>query len=277
MYAKKVTLLSPKLLKQRRKKRIIFLSVFFSVIVFLLFITYFFFNLNFFLINDIVIKGNEVTESENIHNVVLSSISGKYFYLIPKNNKLIYPKTEIIDNIKKTMKRIEDISLNVSKNSLEIDIGERSIYGLWCKESKCYFMDRDGYLFSEAPNFSSGVYVVFEGVIFDDNPAGKYFLERTKIDNIDKLMIFLTDFNLKVSKVKVNTDKDVEIYLTKGFYIKVDLTKPLEDTIKILKALLSSKEFSKSVSDLSLLEYIDIRFGNKVFYKQRNMQVSSEY
>lgn len=276
MNSRRVTLSSPKLLKQKRRRRVVFLTVFFGVVIIVILAIYFFFNLKFFLIKEINIKGNEVTDTENIHNIVENTISGKYLYLIPKNNKLVYPREDLIKNIKNTINRIEDISVSISGNVLDINIGERGVFGLWCKESKCYFMDRDGYLFSEAPNFSSGVYTVFEGVIFDENPVGKYFLNTEKISMIDQISTFLRDYNIKISKVKINTEKDIEMYSSKGFFLKVDLTKPIENSIKILKALLSSKEFSKSVSDLSSLEYIDVRFGNKVFFKQKNMPVSSE-
>src|SRR3989338_737777 len=122
-------------------------------------------------IQAIDVQGNEVVSSEYIRESAESILNGKYFGLVPKSNFLIYPKSEIVEAIRDKWKRIDELEVEIaSPTRLQISIKEREEAHTWCRElgdttenktEQCYFMDKDGYIFDEAPFFSGSVYFKF--------------------------------------------------------------------------------------------------------------------
>jgi cell division septal protein FtsQ len=268
MQYRRGTLVSPKLLKQKKQKRITFFSIFLgsTLLIFLLF--FFIFRLKFLFITEISITGNQIVESVRVKEVVEEILAEHYFLVIPKKNRLVYPKKEIEYTLRKELGRIENLTMNVNRNLLEITIEERGSYALWCqKEERCFFIDSTGLIFSEAPVFSDGVYQIFSGVVTDSDPVGKNFLDTNLLKDIDMISEFLLQHKLYVEKINVTTPRDVTMVLEGGVNIKIDITKKAVQTVEILKTLFASKDFKKAAPDISNLEYIDVRFGTKVFFK----------
>jgi len=231
---------------------------------------YGFFSLPFLLIKNIEVSGNEVVDAGRIQKIANDMLQEKYFFFFPKSNRLIYPEKEIETKIKQEIGRIEELSLEVDHDTLFIKIGERGAYALWCKDDvSCYFMDSEGLIFSEAPVFSSGVYRIYTGIISDGSPQGKQFLDSEKLSGIESIAEFLKTQGWDTEKIQVSTLRDVVLIQNKGPKIRIDITRPATETLKTLAALLASSEFKKSASNIMMIDYIDLRFGSKVFFKSK--------
>lgn len=244
--------------------------IFVASIVFAAAMLFFVFHAPFLLIQDVVVEGNEIVDAKSVEAITMEELSSNYFFIIPKTNRLIYPQKEIERKIRLEVGRIETISLNVDKKTLHIKIGERGSYALWCQnDQQCFFMDNSGLIFSQAPLFSSGVYKIFTGIITDESPIGKKFLDSEKLADIKILTDFLGEQGWNTERIEVATLRDIILVPSKGPQIKIDLTKSASSTLKILKTLLASDEFKKSAKNTDSVEYIDVRFGSKVFFKPR--------
>lgn len=279
---KRNVLNSPRLteLKKRRRKAIlnkILLSLLGLVIVFFL-LTYLsrLKNLN---ITEIQVTSNGVVETEEVQTAVEGEISGKYFWLFPKTNILIYPQNSIQNSLLGKFKRIEKIDLSIENNkTLIINLTEREAKYTWCGNAptpeilkeQCFFLDEDGYIFDAAPYFSGEVYFKFFGhPTTEDN----YFFQQ----NFKQLVIFvdaLRTIKLKPVSLYVTPNKDVEIFLSRGnatatepriiFKLDADLQKVAEN----LEAAINTEPLKSDIKKkYSSLLYIDLRFGNKVFNK----------
>lgn len=226
-------------------------------------------------ISEIKIAGNKVVDSEEIKAVVSEEIAGNYLWFFPKANILYYSKKNIENKLHDKFKRLKDISFSIKNGGvLEISVTERTALYTWCgdtinlvvgvpSEEKCYFMDEAGFIFDEAPYFSGDVYFKFYGAI----------------QNFEKLVSFkkaLENLGLKPVALSTETSGDVKIFLPKGnslptgpeIIFKVDADLPV--VVGNLKAALSTEPLlSNFKNKYSSLEYIDLRFGNKVYYKFR--------
>ncbi|MFA5778457.1 MAG: hypothetical protein WC870_03170 [Candidatus Paceibacterota bacterium] len=292
---KRNVLNSPRLveLKKRRQKAIlnkVLISLLgFSVIFILLAYISRFDNLN---ITEIQISGNKILETEILQTTVEQQISNKYLWLFPKTNILIYPKNAVKEELKEKFKRLKDVNLSIKNNKiLEVSLTERIAKYTWCgtvmpaqvdplqknvDTQKCYFLDEDGYLFDEAPYFSGEVYFKFYGLtnLNDEGiGAGFYFSEP----NFKQLISFknaLESMELKPTSLYIKENDDIEIFLSRGKTLPTGpriILKKDSDFDKVAEnlqtAITTEPLKSKLKNKYSSLLYIDLRFGNKVYYK----------
>ena len=237
-------------------------------------------------IKEIKVSGNNIIESKDIENVVKEQISGHYLWLFPKTNFLIYPKQKIIKILSSKYKRLDNISISVNNfETLYISVSEYKGEYLYCgllipalrsnlSDDKCYFVDSYGYIFDEAPYFSGNVYFKFYGDLGlnNGNPAGLYFMK----DNFKKIIQFkntIEKISLKPTAFWIDNNKKEGNFALSGepgmspritFKIDGDYQKLAEN----LQASISSEPLRTDIKmKFSTLRYLDLRFGNKVYYK----------
>lgn len=280
---------SPKLreVKEGRKnalKRKIIISSFVVLLIFtgLVFLS----NWEEINIQNIQISGNKVILTDDIKKIVLNNLQGKYFYIIPKSNGLLYPKKRILDQINANHKRIKEINIDTHDfKTLQITLTENTAKYTWCGESpvliteeilqKCYFMNDEGYVFDIAPFFSGNVYLKFYGIIktTNESPIGYYFTPKN-FNNLIKLHDALTSMNLdpEYYYVKENGDTEIHLYMNTGMIdgpvIYYKTNEDIDHVIENLKSSLSVDPLKSRIeNEYSALLYIDLRFDNKVYYK----------
>jgi hypothetical protein len=278
---------SPRLteLKKRRRKAIqkkVLLSM--LGLLAILFLSVYLSRLDSLNINEVRIEGNKVTDTEKLQTAVMEKISEKYIGIFPKTNIFYYPQSAIRETLQNEFKRIQEVNLAIKENKiLEISLTERTGKYIWCgdapniEKEKCYFSDESGFIFDEAPYFSGEVYFKLYGLsdLSAENPLGEYYLESGFI----QLMAFkdaLIDFGIKPVALYHNPEGDLEFFLTRGssssskprIILKADTD--FQNAAENLKAALDTEPlYSKFKEKYSTLEYIDLRFGNKVYYKFR--------
>jgi cell division septal protein FtsQ len=267
-------LTSPRLqeLKKHRRKTFRNKIIFFVVFTLLLFVGLGFLSrISALNIKNVAVVGNVVVDTEDIEKVVSTATAGYYWWLFPKTNIFFYPKNKINENLALEFKRLKDISLSVKNNeTLEISVAEREGVYLWCgvdlptnlEQEKCLFIDKDGYTFDEAPYFSGDVYFKFYGSMFESyNPIFKQLIVFK--ENLEKM-------DLKPVELLAKENGDITIFLSGNthseikFRIDLDLQKSTEN----LQAALDTDPLKTDIKKkYSMLEYIDLRYGNKVYYK----------
>lgn len=291
MTKKRSILNSPRIEELKRKRhRILRNKILFFVFLFLVILTGLVFlsrweKIN---INNVQISGNKIIETEAIEQIIHSNLSGYYFWFFPKTNFLLYPKKEIKSELAEKFKRLKDISFDEKDiKTLKISVSEYEGKYLWCGTTlttwtsdvqvneKCYFMDENGYIFDEAPYFSGEVFFKFYGEIasVSENPIGSFFLPG----NFEKITLFkktLEEMGLRPSAFLKDDTGDINIFLSSNtiismgpkiiFKIDSDFKKLAEN----LQAVFTTEPFQSDFKNkYASLLYIDLRFGNKVYYK----------
>ncbi|MFA6257425.1 MAG: hypothetical protein WC671_00220 [Candidatus Paceibacterota bacterium] len=276
---KKNVLNSPGLLELKKRRQRVFLN---KIFIFLLGVLVIFLLLAFLSrlqsvnISKVEILGNKVLDTETLNNAIQEQIAGKYLWIFPKTNIFLYPKNNIEKELLNEFKRIKDISLAPKNNrTLEVSLAEREAKYTWCgvvpvsgAEEQCYFVDENGYVFDEAPYFSGNVYFKFYGA-----QSESYFSKQ----NFKQLIIFkdtLIGFGLKPVALYATNDGDIEIFLLGGnpltvapkIILRADAD--FQNVAENLQAALDTEPLkSKFKNKYSTLQYIDLRFGNKVYDK----------
>lgn len=230
-----------------------------------------------FLIKSITIAGNTVTKSEDIESLVATKLTGNYGLIVPHSSSIFYPKAAIQADLLLAIPRLKSVTITrTGWKGISITVTERTPAALYCTNvttaapTGCYFMDQDGFIFSEAPSFSGGVYVAYTSESPLESPLGHYFLDSA---TFAKLVAMLNDLNLLHMTPKiliVKSDDSYNLTLSSGLVV---IWKQ-EDDAKSVESNLISFTNDASIFDsthtLADLSYIDLRFGNKVFYKFKN-------
>ena len=141
-----------------------------------------------------------------------------------------------------------------------------------CSDGNCYLVDKNGVAYVRA-NFTENEFAKNRIVKLLDESGGNIkegeqiltskFIEFTSRvgEEIEQ------DTNLKILdeyRLRSRTVGEIIIQTTKGWDIYLDSQYPLDKTIRVLRTVLNKQI---SLQDLNNLEYIDLRAGNKVFYR----------
>lgn len=284
---KRNVLSSPRLTQLRRKRKRAFrikFSIFFMAGVLVLVGLSFATRINKLNIDKVMVEGNKVVETEDLEQEIKNDLSGRYFWLFPRTNFLIYPKNKIRNDLANKFKRVKKVSFNVENfKTLHVSIEEYEGKYLWCGivipvlnnnvEQKCYFMDSGGYIFDEAPYFSGQVYFKFFGGINlqKEDPSGNYFAPEyfgkiiTLKDNMEKMNLKPTSFWFE-SQDEVDISLAGEPSMSPRVIFKID--SDYQKLTENLQAAISTEPLQTELKDkFYSLQYIDLRFGNKVYYR----------
>lgn len=285
---KRNVLSSPRLSELKRKKRKILirkiLILIFGFLVIIATLSYIS-RIKKLNISEVEITGNNIVDTQTLQNAVDKEIVGNYFWLFPKTNILFYPKNKIKNSLSDQFKRLKDISLSIKdRKTLVISVTERTGKYIWCGETidleskspiePCYFLDDDGYIFDKAPYFSGEVYFKFFGQVDLNNglPSGSYFFK----ENFKNIILFKQMFEsmaLKPVVLYMQKTGDIKIFLSRdktltGPEIIFKANADLEKIAQNLKAALGTEPLKTEFKNkYSSLLYIDLRYGNKVYYK----------
>ena len=266
---------SKKLIERRRKKFLLKLVVITIVTVILIgFVSWLSYRSSIQIIN-IVVNGNNVVSDSDIENVTRGVLDGKYFFLFPRADSLIYPEKEIETVILTIFKQIKSVDIvRTDFQTLSMDIEEQKPYALWCiskneeMQDDCYFLNKDGLIFSKAPNFTGNVFFRFYGYLNGIDLLGKYYLKvNDEFNRINILIDSIRGLDIVPTELRPSGDIDMELYMNDGSKILFTRVQRSSEILDNLKVVLESETFKNMKMDN--VEYIDLRFGNKVYFKLR--------
>ncbi len=246
------------------KKKTFFLCL---ILIFLFFLGYFLLFSSFFQIREIKISGAEKIKEENIKNFL--KLKTKKEILFWKTNSVFLIKfkdlqKEILENFPK----IESVSLKVDfPNVLEVLIKERKGVALFFQENKFFLIDKSGIIFEKINNENFPQFFVIEKDKKEKVNLGNEVIEKEIMEKILEIEKELRSLNLEIEKVKIKSKERVNIKTKKGFEIYFSLKEKISDQIFYLDVVLKEKIPEEKLANL---EYIDLRFGNRIYFKYKD-------
>lgn len=260
--------------------------------------------LSIFQIQSVRIEGNSVTATGDIEAKIAELTTGNYLFVFPKTNVLLYPKGAILKAIKTQWFRIETAEAGLDgqwrgEAILSVRVSERAPMYVWCGASapvvvqagsgseQCLYSDEYGYLYAEAASFSGTPYVKLYGGIASSSgngagggiapgatslPLGAHFLASSTPDAFGSALSFISaiggvDFfgaSFKPMALIAKDNNEFEVVTTGGARIFFTLDQDIQRSIEAFRRVVNSENLT-SVP----VEYLDLRYGNKVYYKKR--------
>lgn len=269
---------SQSVVKKRRKQRIIRWSVRIALLITLLVSVALLSQIDFFAIKRVVISGNSNISSDQIQTLVDEKIHTSYLGLFPKTNVFLYPKSAIAEKVFETFPRVKSVSVYTeSLNILNVRIEERTPVALWCSAIQCYLVDDSAYIYAETNKVTDNtaeknkalVSIIGLDEVVGSNPIGKTVLDEENFNKILHIVDEMKKNNLNIDTVEFRSKDEVNFWITSNDAntpkrkIIFSPRRDYEESYNNLLAALKSNALSTTTD----FEYIDTRFGNKVFYK----------
>lgn len=259
-------------LRNRRRKKKILAWLFFAGLFFVIFAgAAWLAHAKFLRVSAINISGEETISSSSVLAVVEQQLAGNYLYVFPRDNIFLYPKSTIaaalLDNIQ-TIKTADVHAENFQ--TISVTVVERTPVALWCGEtvassSSCSFVDVDGVIYAKAADYSGDAYKKYYGPVRSLTSNGIASLAgfnslSALVDAIAKKVP-----NDSIQSIFVDEHKDARLSFASGFVLLFPAIGSGGDIVERLNLALATEPFASH--KLSDFEYLDLRFGDKLYYK----------
>jgi len=227
-------------------------------------------------IQTIIVSGNAAVSSDEVLALVNRDMAGRYLYLFAKSNSLIFPRFQIKKDLLNEIKTINSVDISWEDwQTISISITERKPHSVWCGqdikvlEQKCFFIDKGGYIYSDAPSFSGDIFIKNYGATvldLDDisniSYIGNYFLPAATYQQIFSLIQILEQSSIKVVALSFD-GYDYKFILKSGpeiiFNDKTDFALSFGNLFTAIET--GNLDL---VKDANIINYIDLRFDNKI-------------
>lgn len=225
-------------------------------------VSYLLFFSEVFQIKKIEISGNEMIDREVIYRVIESGIERRVVFFNTKNIFLV-SLTNIEKDVLREFPSIYKINLKRGLPDKVIsEITERKKITVFClNEENCFDLDKEGVIFKSADE-KSGL-VIFSSK--ENASLSEKVIEKEKLDSILEIFNELKNLNLETEKFSLSENR-LDVKTKPGFDLYFDLKDEAKDQIFNLGLILKKEVPPEKISGL---EYIDLRFGNRVYYKYR--------
>lgn len=264
--------------KEERVKRWKDIFFWFSFTVAFLTIMWSFFFSPFFKITEIKLPENDVVTNNNIHELILSSAP-----LNLGENIFILSKNQIKSDLAALFPTITDISIKKEPfHGLIVNFEKRIQIGIWCRPAgdprlqngqepqsdNCYYFDKEGIVFKEAPQTEGALILKMEDFEKKEVSLGDQVLSNKQLTFITKLNNKIIENNqFKIIKFKIAPSAiiDLEAITSKNWSIYLDQNQDPALAANNLLTILN--EVLKNKTDN--LDYIDLRIPSRIFYKMK--------
>lgn len=234
------------------------------------------------------ITGANTISKDDVRASATDKILGNYFFVYARDNSYLFPNSEIEHALLEQFPRILSVhAVRTDVNSIVINIIERKPYALWCGDlflgvedlTNCWFIDSTGYIFDKAPVFSDGVYFEMYGKLAKKSegeilraslPHDRFLVTNTFVKLLHEQVGETLRANLKDNEETEITLRTSSRYpFLAGTIIRFTTA---NDPATLIKNLLSTiqVQFPNGIALKKKLLYIDMRFGNKIFFGYEN-------
>jgi cell division septal protein FtsQ len=258
---------SKKFLQKKKRMQKIRIWAFCILILILIFSFFYFMRHPKILVDNIVIENNVFISSESLSVNISNIIDDYYFYLIPKSNVFFIPRKEIQTILKNENPALESLEIDVKgfrELNIKIKEYEPQILVSDIKDKK-YFVNIEGLVFMEEPLIYSYKDLVVLNTDLENIEIRMQAVEPEFLGNLKNFINSLKNIDVIVVSIKNVEENIYNLKTQKGFSLRITSSDDLNVSFENLKTVLLNKVIDES--DLTATDYIDLRFGNKVFYK----------
>jgi len=223
-----------------------------------------------FNIQSVSVAGAQIVPSRLVAAYAETQIyNGTYSFISPQN-VLFFNAGALAREIEGYFPRIKSVQVtrnSMLANAVGVVVAERQPYALWCADpaqTSCYQLDNTGFSFAAASASSSQRAIFSCGVAASSSdPIGQTFA-ASHFPGIEALMVDLVQAGFTPLGASVQDNEDFFVPLAQGFYLKASFGEDPQMLVSNLQLILASPALQGQSAQL---EYVDLRFGDKVYYK----------
>jgi hypothetical protein len=255
------------------KKRVFFFFISLSVFS----LVYVFFGTSFFTVTSYELVGVPDMNKENIKITLAAISSEKFFGIIPANKIFSYHGTKFKKTLVSVLPNTQKITISsTSLHTIHITVNS---YEPFFKIDDTHAITKEGVIYPESKDMSTFTTLILassslirqveKDIIISHVVDG---IDSTIITKISILSNKVTPVLFPISRIAIDDSRDISLYDVRGmsrvvFASDADIDKVWSN---LVSAIDTEPLKTKLNNNKDMLEYLDTRFGNKVFYKFTN-------
>jgi hypothetical protein len=134
------------------------------------------------------------------------------------------------------------------------------------QQQNCFFMSESGAIFAPAPKISADTPLSFYGVIVG-NPLGEQYASKRHLTDLLAFEKLLRRLQITTTEVWTVSGEVYAFVADTGTLLYIDSTDPITTVFNNLETVIERDAINRA--QFANISYIDLRFGNRVFYKLR--------
>lgn len=255
-------------------------------------LVYFFVWSPVFKIKAIEINGINFVPEEQVRQKTQDFLQRKILKFIPQDSVFVFP----VDNFKKSLltdwPAIESVQVkSFPPEKLEISLVERVMVAVWCQSKaapveeqpiatsssatsgrvilpqseQCFFVDKDGVIFREAPEISGTLLATFYGQPGQSIALAGQAVSSSTIQFADQIKKQAREMNIDILGFLLGKQgsTDLIVVTQEGWAIYLSEERSPAVQLKVLQTLLDNEIKGKR----NALNYVDLRTANRVYYR----------
>ena len=228
-------------------------------------------------VQTIAVEGASRTSSGEIEERARSQIKSSSNALFSSSNIFLYGPSRIREALLAHFPTIKTVRVgrpSLFSTTVYVRVEEREPYALWClsaeagsPEPGCYDIDRDGFIFARAGISRTAAHVFTGGVAATSStPIGSRFAPG-HFEGLLAFLDLLSEEGFTPEGARVENSQDFIVQLKDSYYLKVSFGEDMRDLLQNLQLILSSDALKDAHEKI---QYIDLRFGDRVYYKLKS-------
>lgn len=231
----------------------------------------------FLRVTKIEVSGTKSLPPGELMAYAQQQLAGSYAFLFARNNVFLYPRAGIEAGLLEQYPTLRAADVHAKDfHTVEVNVAERQPVALWCPSAGseqaggCSYMDEQGLIYAPAPAYSDAPYVTYQGAATSTPQSGlKQYLTQDAFQSLAALVAALEakETNDPVVQVAVDGTGDARVYFKDDFLLILSTKDDAGDVYQRFVLALQSDAFAgKQLSDF---DYLDLRFGDKLYYKAK--------
>lgn len=233
------------------------------------FILWVFFYSSIFSIQKITVEGTIRIEPDEIANIAKEQLKEKKLFLFTQDN-IFFFNTKELKNKLMDKYNFKEIKIFAKKpGTINIKVLEKSYAYVWKEDDKYYYVDIDGYIIKEIniPDIPKNRYPLIENIGMNKIYENQVVIDKNKINFISEIFSYLQEGNSYGIEIEIfqigDDDKKIILKIVGGPEIYFNSTETADE--QFTKLIIIKDE--KLKSDFFSKTYIDLRYGDKVYYR----------
>lgn len=229
-------------------------------------ILYFVFLSSYFEIKNVNISGLKSVSEDNVRQEVSKIFARRNWVIGKLSNYFLFSKDLAKAEIQSAFPKIGEIKIEkVYPEILNVEIRERNATGVWCRVADCFYFDAQGVIFEPAPkSFGSLMITAEDQRDLDNVKIGDAVLSAERVSFLEEAKELIgRNFEFSIKNFIITSRGEIEILTSENWRILLAQKETLEYQFSNLKYLLDEEIKNRRRE----LEYVDLRLGNKLYYK----------
>jgi hypothetical protein len=226
---------------------------------------------------EVSVRGAQVLNPNDVRAFALEKLSEKNTGYVSGRNIFVFDLKNLSEELNTKFRRIKDIDVKTDSflsNSIHVTIKERQSFGRWCDAGeRCFALDENGFVFAPLDGQATSTFAtrfIFHGELATTTTsyatllpiAGAFAPDH--FSYIISLLRSLESAGFSPVAVVLDSDQDFHVMLEGSYYLRVAFGGEADKVVRDLNLVLASDALKNKTDQL---EYVDLRFGNRVYYR----------